>query len=91
MIFNSFNFIVLFPFIFLLYYIIPAKFVKMRNIFLLAVSYLLYIQWKPIYTLILLGVTLVTYFAAKYLEQSTRPKVVLSIGIVLALFPLLFF
>lgn len=91
MIFNSFNFIVLFPFIFLLYYIIPAKFVKMRNIFLLAVSYLLYIQWKPIYTLILLGVTLVTYFAAKYLERSTRPKVVLSIGIVLALFPLLFF
>jgi len=43
MIFNSFNFIVLFPLIFLLYYAIPAHFPKWRNLFLLVVSYLLYL------------------------------------------------
>ena len=46
MIFNSFNFIVLFPFIFLLYYAIPAGHGRARNLFLLAVSYLLYMQWR---------------------------------------------
>lgn len=44
MIYNSFNFILLFPLIFLLYYVIPAHYGKGRNIFLLLVSYALYIQ-----------------------------------------------
>ena len=61
MIFNSLNFIVLFPFIFLLYYAIPAGHGRARNLFLLAVSYLLYMQWKPAYALVLLGVTAVTW------------------------------
>ena len=65
MIYNSFNFIVIFPLLFLLYYAIPARFLRARNAFLLITSYLLYIQWKPSYTFVLLGVTLVTYGAAQ--------------------------
>lgn len=91
MIFNSLNFIVFFPLIFLLYYVIPAKYSKARNVYLLAVSYLLYLQWKPVYALILLGVTAVTYYAALLVEKSEKPKYVLTIGILLGLFPLLFF
>ena len=49
MIYNSFNFIVIFPLIFLLYYLIPARYQKGRNVFLLTVSYLLYLNWKPVY------------------------------------------
>jgi len=91
MIFNSFNFIVLFPFIFLLYYAIPAKYGKARNFFLLVVSYLLYLQWKPVYALILLGVTIVTYYTALKVEKNKRPKFILTIGVLAGLFPLAFF
>ena len=91
MIFNSFNFIVLFPLIFLLYYAIPAKYAKGRNLYLLIVSYLLYLQWKPVYALILLGVTAVTYYAAIAVERAKRPKRILTAGVLLALLPLAFF
>ena len=91
MIFNSFNFIVMFPLIFLLYYAIPAKYSKARNMFLLIVSYLLYLQWKPVYALILLGVTAVTYYSALLVEKTKHPKRILTAGVLLALLPLLFF
>ena len=91
MVFNSFNFIILFPFIFLLYYAIPAKYQRVRNLFLLAVSYLLYLQWKPVYALILLGVTVVTYYSALFVTKAKHPKRVLTAGVLLALFPLAFF
>jgi len=91
MIFNSFNFIILFPLIFLLYYAIPAKYQNARNLFLLAVSYLLYLQWKPIYALILLGVTVVTFYSALAITKAKRPKWTVTVGVLLALFPLTFF
>ena len=91
MIFNSFNFIVMFPLIFLLYYAIPAKYSKARNMFLLLVSYLLYLQWKPVYALILLGVSAVTYYSALLIEKAKHPKQILTVGVLLALLPLAFF
>lgn len=91
MVFNSFNFILLFPLIFLLYYAIPAQYAKARNMFLLIVSYLLYIQWKPVYALILLGVTVVTWATALLIKDSKHPKRTLTIGVLLSLSPLAFF
>ncbi|MBR5843674.1 MAG: MBOAT family protein [Bacteroidaceae bacterium] len=91
MIFNSFNFIILFPLIFLLYYVIPAKYGKTRNIYLFVVSYLLYLQWKPVYALVLLWVTIVTYFSALQLKTAQHPKTALTLSIILSLIPLLFF
>ena len=72
MIYSSFNFIVLFPLLFLLYYMIPAKSGKWRNGYLLLVSYLLYANWKPAFALILLGVTAVTYFGGQVLEIKSE-------------------
>ena len=72
MIYNSFNFIVLFPLIFLLYYVIPAKYQKGRNLFLLLTSYALYISWKPVYVLVLLGVTLITYWGGRILQLGDK-------------------
>lgn len=91
MIYNSFNFIVFFPLIFLLYYLIPARYQKVRNVFLLAVSYLLYLNWKPVYALILLGVTLVTYCSARLIVGSEKKKLFVILGGAFSLFPLLFF
>ena len=91
MIFNSFKFIVLFPLIFLLYYALPAKWQKARNMFLLAISYLLYLQWKPVYALILFGVTSVTFYFALAVTKTRHPKRVVTAGVLLALLPLTFF
>lgn len=91
MIFNSFSFIVCFPLIFLLYYAIPARYGKARNLFLLLVSYLLYMQWKPTCALILLAVTAVTYWTALRLGRFHRPRVLLTAGVLLTLLPLVFF
>ena len=91
MIFNSFNFIVIYPLIFLLYYAIPVEYHKARNIFLLLVSYILYIQWRPIYALILLAITGITYIAALYIKRSRKPYVILTAGVLLSLFPLAFY
>ena len=74
MIYNSFEFLICFPLIFLLYYLIPAKCQKGRNLFLLFVSYLLYANWKPAYVLILLGVTLVTYWGGHILENKDKSE-----------------
>lgn len=91
MIYNSFNFIVLFPLLFLLYYTIPAQYQKARNIFLLVVSYLLYLNWEPVYALILLAITIVTYYSARLIEKSKKKKKIVVIGAAISLLPLLFF
>lgn len=44
MVFNSFDFLIFFPALFLLYYVIPAKAHNVRNGYLLVVSYLLYMK-----------------------------------------------
>ena len=92
MVYNSFNFLVIFPVLFLLYYLLPARNVKWRNGYLLLVSYLLYINWKPAYALILLGVTLVTFLCACFLEENREnKKVAIAGGVILTLLPLLIF
>lgn len=102
MIFNSFQFVWLFPIIFIGYYLLssllgknlPERQRKTSNALLLIVSYGLYAQTNAAYTLILLGVTFVTYFFAMLIERSEndRPKKLLIVcGSLLALLPLLVF
>lgn len=91
MIYNSFNFLVLYPLLFLLYYLIPAGKATYRNSYLLLISYLLYANWMPAYTLILLGLTAITFFLAKQLEVSRSRKKIAVGGALLTLLPLLIF
>ena len=91
MIFNSIQFIVLYPLLFLLYYVFPAKWIRVRNLFLLLLSYVLYMQWKPVYALILLAVTACTFYSAILVVKAKHPKRVLTCGVLLALLPLAFF
>ena len=62
MVFNSLSFWLVFPLVFCLYWVIPTKYNQIRKVFLIIVSYLLYMNWKPAFALVLLGVTLVTYW-----------------------------
>jgi alginate O-acetyltransferase complex protein AlgI len=100
MIFNSFQFLWLFPVIFCAYYIITMrkrlieKFPKIGNYILIIISYGLYIKWKPIYALVLLGVTAITYFSALLIEKNEvykNKKYLVFIGILFALLPLITF
>jgi len=94
MVFNSFNFWLIFPFIFLIYWIIPAKFNKARNLFLLIVSYLLYMNWKPSFAIVLLGVTAICYWGGQILdnkEDGSRKRILCWCFAILGLLPLLVF
>ncbi len=60
--------------------------------FLLVVSYILYLNWKPIYVLILLGVTLTTYLSALQIERKRmNARWIMIVGVMLGLLPLFFF
>lgn len=100
MIFNSFQFIWLFPIIFIAYWggnIIKRKHFpkKINTILLIFISYAIYIQYKPIYALLLLYITLITYYGGKILEKNerarTHKKILITILSALVLFPLLTF
>lgn len=91
MVYNSYNFLVIFPLIFLLYYLIPAKYNRTRTLFLLVVSYSLYMSWNPLLILVLGGVTFVSYSAGIYIDKGKGKKVYLVVGIILSLQPLLIF
>lgn len=72
MAFNSFNFWLIFPLIFVFYWAIPVKWNTWRKVLLLVVSYLLYMNWEPAYALVLLGVTLVTYWGGQILSLELK-------------------
>lgn len=95
MLFNSFQFLWLFPILFCVYHLSTWK--NLGNVVLLLISYGVYLQWKPVYALILLWVTTVTYLFAllcsRFHEQDeirTR-KGVLVLGVVLTFLPLAVF
>lgn len=96
MIFNSFLFLWLFPLIFILYYGVTYTFTKswskIGNATLLIISYLLYMNWKPAYALLLIGITAITYLAARYIEQNSKKKKgFIYASVTLTLLPLLIF
>ena len=100
MTFNSFSFWLVFLLIFGLYWLIPAKWNQWRKVFLIVVSYLLYMNWKPAFALVLLAITLVTYGGGYVLDKQAvnseelrvkRRKRLIWLFAVLSLLPLLVF
>lgn len=60
MLYNSLQFLLFFPAAVLVYYLTPAK---RRSLMLGLISYGFYMCFRPVYALLLFGVTLVTYLA----------------------------
>lgn len=94
MLFNSLKFLLIFPIIFGLYWVIPTRYNQWRKWFLILVSYLLYMNWKPAYALVLLGVTLITYGGGYWFDSQqvikNRKRLVWLFAL-LGLLPLLIF
>ena len=70
MLFNSIDFIVFFPIVSLVYFLIPHK---VRYLWLLAASYYFYMCWNPQYALLMLTSTCIT-FASGYMISRAASK-----------------
>lgn len=97
--FTNFVFWLIYPFIFVFYWAIPAKWNTWRKLLLLILSYLLYMNWKPSFALVLLGVTIVTYCGGQILQlrderedkRVGKRKYLVFLFVLLGLLPLLVF
>lgn len=91
MVFTTFNFLLFFPFVLLVSYLTPIRF---RWLTLLVISYLFYTNVKPIFTLLLVGVTLSTYLFTMLIDrekEDRKKKIWMRVNIILILLPLFFF
>lgn len=72
MLFNSYQFLVFFPIVVLLYFVVPKR---VQHIWLLAASYYFYMCWEAKYIVLLLFVTIVSYFGGRMLEGIERKRI----------------
>lgn len=81
MLFNSYQFIIFFPIVTALYFILPHR---MRLFMLLAASCFFYMVLIPVYILILFTLIIIDYFAAIWIEktQTKNRKLFLLISII---------
>ena len=94
MLFNSRDFLVFFPVVVLLYFIIPKK---LRHIWLLAASYYFYMSWNAKYAVLIAMSTLITWVCGIFIERlegekkSGKKKCVLALAFISNLGILFFF
>lgn len=89
MLFNSFTYLFFLPLVVLLYWLIPQRF---RTTLLLVASYIFYMNWKPAYGLLILGLTLVNYFLGLAIDRHNAiRKHLLIVGAILNIGCLCFF
>jgi len=83
MLFNSIEFLLFFPSVVLLYFILPHKF---RWLFLLVASYYFYMNWKPIYAILIFFSTFITWGCGLLVEKSqskARKKTFLAMSLLI--------
>ncbi|MBD5543225.1 MAG: MBOAT family protein [Lachnospiraceae bacterium] len=66
MIFNSIDYLLFFPVVVCLYFLMPKR---LKNVWLLVVSYFFYMQWNAKYALLLAGSTFITYVGGLFIER----------------------
>lgn len=94
--FTSFEFLIFFPVVVLLYYVMPRK---LRQFWLLLASYYFYMSWNAKYGILILTSTGITYLCALVMEKfqmenaqgKTKRRLILSIAVVSNLALLVFF
>lgn len=69
MLFNSFSFMVFFPIVVLLYFVLPHK---IRYLWLLVASYYFYMCWNPTYALLMGVSTLITYLSGLLIGRENE-------------------
>lgn len=75
MLFNTMQYLLFLLLIVLIYYILPKK---VRYLWLLGSSYYFYMQWSPIYILLLFFCTVITYVGGLFLQELQNTKDVVT-------------
>lgn len=91
MLFNSFEYLIFFPLVVIIYWLIPNKF---RYLFLLISSYYFYMSWDPKYVFLILGTTIVSFFSAILIEKCNGKrlkKIILGMAILTSIGTLFIF
>ena len=86
MLFNSFEFLLFFPLVCIVYFLLRKR--QIQNTFLLIASYYFYMNWKPVYAILILASTIITFFSGCWVEKLTdirRRKYVLWACLILNL------
>lgn len=66
MLFNSIHFLIFFPVVVFLYFLVPPK---GKLLWLLAASYYFYMSWNPKYILLIAAATVATYMGGRLIEK----------------------
>lgn len=82
MYFNSFDYLLFLPCVISLYVIIP---VRLRWLLMLIASYYFYMSWKPIYIVLIVGSTVVDYWASNKIAVTDNKKKYLYISLLINL------
>lgn len=92
MLFHSLEFLIYFPVVVLVYFLIPKKF---KTVWLLAASYYFYMNWNVRHTFLIAFSTFVTWVGGLLLgrcqERGKKAKWIVAVGIAVNLSMLLFF
>ncbi|HBA51058.1 MAG TPA: membrane-bound O-acyltransferase family protein, partial [Lachnospiraceae bacterium] len=88
MLFNSVDFLIFFPIVVLVYFLVPAK---LRCFWLLAASYFFYMCWNVKYILLILASTVVTWVCGRLIFRYGRWKKALLISCLVFNLGILFF
>jgi D-alanyl-lipoteichoic acid acyltransferase DltB (MBOAT superfamily) len=94
MIFNSIPFAIFLPLVFILYWFIFNRNLKLQNIFLLAASYFFYGFWDWRFLFLLFGISLLSYLIALKIERTddrSKRRAYLISGIVIIVGTLAYF
>lgn len=82
MLFNTMQYFLFLTVVVFVYYILPKK---VRYIWLLISSYYFYMQWNPLYVMLLLACTIITYTGGIIIGRAKHPKICLTVCILLTL------
>lgn len=91
MLFNSAHFLVFFPLVTLIYFLIPKSWQQVRVIWLLVTSYYFYMCWNAIYALLMLTSTVVTYACARLIDKYRKYAKIWGLLCLIINFGILFF
>lgn len=74
MLFNSIPYLIFLPSVFLIYWIIFGKSLKLQNLFLLLASYLFYAWWDYRFLLLIFLSTAIDYYCGIFISESNNIK-----------------
>jgi len=78
MLFNSYSFLIFFPAVVLIYFVVPKK---IRYIWLLIASYYFYMSWDPKFAIFLGTSTLITYLGGLFLGATEKSQLKFKLGL----------